>query len=300
MLGLARRALLLAGVTSCALVSGLSGLHVGDGSDAAVDHVDDVTTLPDGGDDAVVDDVGPPSSAGTALQFKAGCGTTSNAVGVLGLSDAPFTIELWIRLDVAVVGQANAMAPVVWNGGRDKTEPGWSVDLSTLDSTQSALVFCASDQNGGACTTSYALAVGHLVHIAVVTAPGQNSSTRLAHVYALDATKGETVHTLVADTTALPNNWPTLVPFGLAGSATATSCASAAPVTIDDVRVSSVVVATSALDANYATTLPCSAPGLVAELTFSEGGGTLTRDCTTNNVTLALTGAYEWVASPFY
>lgn len=288
-----------AGVAGCALVSGLSGLDVGPGpsKDAAVDLASERTELPDAGD-AGDGSLGPLGEAGAALRFGGGCGTTVNAVPALSFSNGALSVALWVRLDSAVTN-TSGLDPIVWNGGRTTTEPGWSLDLGLDDGTASKLVFCVGDSNGGSCTTSYPLPVGHLVHVVATSTLSGTNNGRTSTLYALDATTGQTTHAVGATAAGMTSNWPGGVAFALGGAWLGGACTSGAMVTVDDLRVYSVVVSTTTMDQTYAQPLTCTSPDSTASFDFSEGTGAITRACQ-GNLSLFLNGGYQWVASPFY
>lgn len=280
-------------VSSCALLSGLSQLTVSDGgpSDASSDASSEVIIA-----DAPSSDTGPEEAsdsgrdAGSALQFTSGC-AYANADSVIALSGTSFTVQLWVRLDAASP-KGLTLAPIVWKGGRNTGEPGWSLDIQN-----STLGFCVSSVSASACTSpAYPMVVGHLVHVVVATAT--NTTGRSVSMYARDVSAGETTHMLVSQSSPSTSTWTDNATFTL-GAATP-SCTAPSSVTIDDLRVFDIAPSNvMAMDAMESTNLPCNTLALLADFRFDEGSGPSTTDCTGNQTLTLSTQGVHFIPSPF-
>jgi hypothetical protein len=158
---------------SCALVSGLNEISVSslDGSVGTEGGADGSATdgevdgsLPDG---IATNDGG----LGNALDFENG----ACATGQLGysFSGAAFTVELWWKPGTPPITQE--LKPLVFNGGRTATEPGWSFGLVGV-----TFEFCASDGNAIGCASAQGNvnAIGHLLHLAAVSSRSGCSTGR--------------------------------------------------------------------------------------------------------------------------
>jgi hypothetical protein len=290
-------ALVLAG---CGLVSGLDSLSV-EGGAPLRDAAADVTA--DAGTDVTQDVIAPPEAApgdggttsdaraGTALLTKGGCASAGGAT-TLSLTNDNFTIELWLRLDVAALGTETD--PVLWKGGRSASEPGWSLVVQAGN-----LLFCVSDTSGSKCTTPYALTAGHLVHIGVKSSYTANTPlSRVVNVYARDVTASELSHTNVGSLTGAANNWTSTAPFTI-GGAIANACTNTPAFTIDDVRIYSSLLSLASMDNSESIDVACNTLGLLAYYKFNEGSGLVANDCSGSAFNLTLGQNQSFVPSPF-
>jgi hypothetical protein len=256
----------------------------------AKDATKDQSTL-DVASDQADDAPSDAARAGTALQTNDACATLAGASN-LSLSNDELTIELWLRLDAPPADASAELEPILWKGGRATSEPGWSLDVGA-----SGLVFCVASDVAQACTTPYALSVGHLVHVGVrSTVLVQTSGSRAVTIYARDVTSGETAHTAVASMSAAPNAWNTSALFTIGG---ADACANAASFTIDDLRIFTTVQTAQSFDAEQSVNIACTTTALAADYAFDEGSGSSAADCSSDAFTLALGAGTAFVPSPF-
>jgi len=274
----------------CGLVSGLDSLVVVDGaapSDASVLDAPDANDANDALDETVVDanDDTREASVNTALDLAGGCAT---ATSTISLTNSAFSVELW--LDLTSV-QTNTAASIVWNGGRNVNEPGWSIDV-----VPAGVELCVASSTGSKCTTPAGIPENHLVHVVVTSSIGVAASTRTLSLYALDQTASETTHTLLSSATAAPNTWASTSPFTV-GGAFAQTCSGTIQGVIDRLRIFSVVLSVADMNASMSTDA-CSAPNVLYDFEFDEGSGTTTTSCV-GATSLTLVSSASFVPSPF-
>ncbi len=272
-------------LTSCALVSGLGTLSVSDGGNDASPNVDalDLDTTPS---DA--------HGTGTALQFRGSCAVAASAATLSG-SDLDFSVAFWLRLDSISIAALESPV-VVWHGGRNASEPGWSVVMSA-----SMLSFCVSDATTAKCAApGYSVKQGHFVHVVATTNHDmQAAASRVLMLYVRDVTAGDTTHTMVGSVTGAANTWVSTSPLSVAGASSGGNCSSATSITIDDLRIVSGVVPTSLMGSLETANLACNTASFLADFRFDEGMGTTAADCTSPDVSLAFGDKASWIPSPF-
>ena len=285
-IGLASMAL----ACGCAFVSGLSNLEVTDASSSA----DAASEAPaDVGVSADAPPLVEAGGGGYALSASGGC---ASGLSSFSLSNIEFSITLWLRVDATALSDFD-MLPILWNGGRSKSEPGWSLDLTTK-----GITFCVADQNGSTCTPAAPIAQSHLVHIGIVSPYTGVTSGRSLQVYAMDLTAKETTHTQVALATGAQGNWTSSAPFTIGGAQVASACTTPSSVTVDRVHlIQNTLLTVSQLDSSAAQAICGSSNSALADFELDEGSGNSTTDCIGKTVTLgwAATSKIAFVISPF-
>jgi hypothetical protein len=255
------------------------------GSDVVVP--DGASDTRDGGGDAASDVV--PVDGPAAIAFSAGCGALSaqDSLGI-SFSNEDFTIAFWMRLDQAPA--ATELLGVVWRGGRNPQEPGWSVNLHG-----SALTLCTSDQSGAKCTPDWPLPIGHRIHVGA-TAKWGDQSPRPQAIWVLDIDAAATTHAMVAMSGGV-NNWSSGAALAV-GAASPSGCLSYAPLVLDEVRIHHAILSVTELDQMAKNSAVCAGTNLVFGWHFDEGKGASAWACAGGSV-FGLSGAYQWIASPF-
>jgi hypothetical protein len=286
-------ALLVPTLSACALVSGLSNIHIED--DAGVDgDALDASASPDAamGADASLDVDFPdaPVDGKAALDLVSACGTLPGS-STFSFTNVDFSLSFWFRADV--VFSTKELHPIIWKGGRFTSEPGWLIGIRGA-----GLTFCAGDQSYAACTPDWPIQQGHLLHIGAVADANTDTIPRVLTLYALDVTAGDKTHSAVGKTNA-PNNWTTGATFTIGGASLGpNSCAVTAAGVIDDLRIYGGLLTQQLLDQSYMQAVPCNLPGGIAYFKFDEGTGAIATDCVAQ-AKLAISGKYGWVPTPF-
>lgn len=293
-----RRWLVLPAVlaSGCALVSGLSQIGVSDdGGTMPFDSGAEISTSSDAAGPDVRPDTALPgmdAGRGSALQLKATCASATQS-SALSFSAMPFTVSFWFRPDTTNNFGAE-IHPIVWNGARSATEPGWLIGIQSA-----TLVFCASSGTATACAASgiQLNAVNHLIHIVAVSTP--SVLNRSLQLWALDTTMGQVSHMMVGQSTSAPNNWLSSAAFTVGGAlGNNNGCVLNVQGVIDDLRLWSAALTPAQFDVNYQQIVSCGDANLSAYFKFDEGAGMTTADCAGKGQ-LTLGGTYAWLASPF-
>ncbi len=255
---------------------------VGADADASADRESgsDATSLQD-----VISVVDGPA----AIQFTTGCASLSAQASLpLSFSNEDFTIAFWFRLDQP---SAKNDVGIVWRGGRTVSQQGWSVGLRN-----GGLIFCTSDQSSVRCTTEWSAPLGHRLHIGA-TGKWGNQSPRTLALWVLDA-DGSKLHALVSTSSGV-NNWTSAEPLVVGGASASNACDAFAPCTVDELPINKAVLTCAELDLVASnSSASCAGPGFLIGYRFDEGVGTSASACNVNP-SLDLTGAYQWIPSPF-
>jgi hypothetical protein len=269
----------------CGLVSGLDALVVDGGqpSDAGDAQQNDVVVDQTAPVDAVAPDGG---DAGSALSSVSACSFISGT-SPLSLTSKDFTIELWLQIHALV--ESADVEPILWNGGRSTTEPGWTLAL-----TSQGLELCIADSTAAKCSTTYPPTIGDLVHVGIISTV---SGPRIVELFVRDVTAKEGSHMLRGQLVNGLVDWSTTSTFTIGGAKLNALCSSTPSFVIDDLRFYDSALTPTQLDSDMGA-IACSTPNLLAYFKFDEGAGLVANDCTAKLV-LTLGQSASFVTSPF-